>query len=146
MKRELFFLLLFLVSVLAPAVVFPKEYKTALFKSGTTLKMEVAQTEPDRQRGLMFREQLPAGTGMLFIFPVEAPYRFWMKNCKFPIDIIWLNAEKVIVYAAQSVPPCKSDPCPDYGPHQDQSALYVIETSSGFIKKQGLHVGMAVGF
>ncbi len=107
--------------------------------------MEVADTPSARHMGLMFREKLSAGTGMVFIFPVEALHRFWMKNCKFPIDMIWLNKGKVIVYTEQNVPPCKNDPCPDYGP-KDKPALYVIETSAGFIKKEGLRVGMTVKF
>ncbi len=107
--------------------------------------MEVAQTNADRQKGLMFREHLSDGTGMLFIFAVAAPYRFWMKNCKLPLDIVWLNPRKQIVFMAQSVPPCKNDPCPDYGP-KDQLALYVIETASGTIKKEGLQIGATVRF
>jgi len=107
--------------------------------------MEVADTPQARQRGLMFRERLPADTGMLFIFPVSAPHRFWMKNCKFPIDIIWLNQEKQIVFVAQSVPPCKRDPCPEYGP-KDQLSLYVIEAPTGFSKKEELRVGATVKF
>jgi len=107
--------------------------------------MEVAETPQARQMGLMFREKLSHGTGMLFIFPSEAPHRFWMKNCKFPIDIIWLNKGKQIVFVAQNVPPCKVDPCPDYGP-KDQSALYVIEASAGTIKKEKLQIGATVRF
>lgn len=148
MKRESLFLLWLVLILFSPLVVFPQEgktYKTALFPSGTKISMEVAETEPARQLGLMFREQLLKGTGMLFIFPFEAPHRFWMKNCKFPIDIIWLNKGRKIVYVAQNVPPCKGDPCQDYGP-ANQSALYVIETSAGFFKKERLRIGMTVGF
>jgi len=143
MRRAFLYLLLFLT--FPPSSVFSKEFKTALFPSGTKIKMEVAETPQARQMGLMFREKLSHGTGMLFIFPSEAPHRFWMKNCKFPIDIIWMNHKKQIVYIEQSVPPCKNDPCPDYGP-KDQLALYVIETSAGTIKKEKLRIGMTVGF
>jgi len=129
-----------------PLPVFSKEvkgYKTALFPSGTKIRLEVADTPQTRQMGLMFRERLPTGTGMLFVFPVSAPHRFWMKNCKFPIDMVWLSKGGQIVYVAQNVQPCKGDPCPDYGP-KDQPALYVIETSAGFSKQEQLRVGMAV--
>jgi uncharacterized membrane protein (UPF0127 family) len=151
MRASLLFLLFFL-TLLFPPVVFSKEtsegakkYKTALFPSGTKIKMEVADTPKARHMGLMFRDQIPAGTGMLFVFPVEALHRFWMKNCKFPIDMVWLNKRNQIVYIAQDVPPCKSDPCPDYGPN-DQPALYVIETSAGFSKKERLRIGATVRF
>lgn len=107
--------------------------------------MEVADTDVLRQKGLMFRDRLEKGAGMLFVFTIEAPHRFWMKNCKFPIDILWLNQKKQIVYFAENVPPCKAEPCPDYGPTK-QTALYVIETSAGFSRKEKLAVGMTVVF
>jgi uncharacterized membrane protein (UPF0127 family) len=120
-------------------------YKTAVFPSGTKMQMEIADTDESRRKGLMFRDHLTKGTGMLFIFSVSAPHRFWMKNCKFPIDIIWLNKKKQILYLLENVPPCKDDPCPDYGPTQE-SALYVIETVAGFAKKEKLATGMTIWF
>lgn len=54
--------------------------------------------------------------GMIFIYPTEGDYRFRMKNTLIPLDMIWLNANKEIVYIATDVPPCKADPCPTYGP------------------------------
>ena len=93
----------------------------------------------------MFRERLPAGGGMLFIFQEPGPYQFWMKNCKFPIDIIWLGKEKQIVYLSEKTPPCRSDPCPTYGPKQEK-ALYVLEVASGFAQKEKLKLGMKVRF
>jgi len=145
MRRASVFLLLLFLPLLIAATSPAKKHKAVLFPSGTKMKLEVADTESARQKGLMFREHLPHGTGMLFVFPIEAPHRFWMKNCQFPIDIIWLSSGKQVVFIAQSVPPCKNDPCPDYGP-KDQSALYVIETSAGFIRKEKLKMGMSVRF
>ena len=147
MRRVSVFPLLLSLLLFPPLSAFSKEkaVRIAVFPGGTKIKMEVAETEPDRRLGLMFRDHLPVGTGMLFIFPTEAPHRFWMKDCKFPIDIIWLNQRKQIVYIAESVPPCKDNSCPDYGP-KGQLALYVIETSAGFSKKEGLRSGMTVRF
>jgi uncharacterized membrane protein (UPF0127 family) len=93
----------------------------------------------------MFRDRLPAGGGMLFIFPQAAPYKFWMKNCKFPIDIIWLDEAKEIIYISEKTPPCQSEPCPLYGPTQ-QNALYVLEVASGFTQREHLKLGMKVQF
>ncbi len=109
------------------------------------IKAEVADTPEARERGLMFRKELPEGVGMLFVFSDAAPHQFWTKNCLFPMDMIWLDRQKQMIYFAQSVPPCKADPCPQYGPQQ-QEALYVIETAGGFIKKNRLVLGSQVKF
>lgn len=142
-------LLLFVLIFVCPAsTLSAKEnasYKIAVFPSGTKIKMEMANTDALRQKGLMFRDHLDKGTGMLFVFTVPAPHRFWMKNCKFPIDILWLNQKKQIVYLVEAVPPCLEDPCPDYGPTQEK-ALYVIETNAGFAKKEKLKHGLVIRF
>ncbi len=121
-----------------------KRYITVRFPSGAKIKAEVADTEEKRTLGLMFREHLDPDQGMIFIFPVADYYRFWMKNCLFDIDIIWLDEKKRIVYHEENLPPCKADPCPSYG-HQGK-ALYVVETRGGFFKKMGLKNGMIVEF
>lgn len=121
-----------------------KRYITVRFPSGARIKAEVADTEEKRTLGLMFREHLDPDQGMIFIFPVADYYRFWMKNCLFDIDIIWLDDKKRIVYHEENLPPCKADPCPSYG-HQGK-ALYVVETTGGFFKKMGLKNGMIVEF
>lgn len=93
----------------------------------------------------MFRDSLSPGSGMLFIFQEAHPYLFWMKNCKFPIDIIWLNEKKEVVFISEKTPPCKADPCPNYGP-TDKDALYVVEVESGFAAKEKLKLGSKVRF
>lgn len=121
-----------------------KRYITVRFPSGAKITAEMADTEEKRTLGLMFREHLDPDQGMIFIFPVADYYRFWMKNCLFDIDIIWLDEKKRIVYHEENLPPCKADPCPSYG-HQGK-ALYVVETTGGFFKKMGLKNGMIVEF
>ncbi|MFQ5542831.1 MAG: DUF192 domain-containing protein [Nitrospiria bacterium] len=115
------------------------------FPSGTTIHAEVVDTPEKREQGLMFREHLPEGGGMLFVFQKAKPYQFWMKNCKFPIDIIWLSKTKKIIYISEKTPPCQADPCPLYGPKK-QNALYVLEVASGFSKREGLSQGIKIQF
>ncbi len=115
------------------------------FPSGTILGAEVADTPETRERGLMFRDHLPKGGALLFIFEKAGPYTFWMKNCKFPIDIIWMDENKKIIHIAKDTPPCTSDPCPTYGPKQ-KKALYVLEVAAGFSKKENLRLGQPVRF
>jgi hypothetical protein len=114
----------------------------AAFPDGTVVSVEIADTEPVRQRGLMFRERLAPNEGMVFVFPEPGDYPFWMKNTLIPLDILWLDRQARIVSIARSVPPCKADPCPSYPP--DAAASYVIEVVSGFARQHGLKVGDVV--
>jgi uncharacterized membrane protein (UPF0127 family) len=118
------------------------------FPDGTTVRAELADTPAVRQRGLMFRRSLGPNEGMLFVFEQPGSYPFWMQNCLFPIDIIWLDADARVVSIAHAVPPCRlpgCDPpcgsfdCPTY-PHDGQ-ALYVVEVVAGFAKQHGVKVG-----
>ncbi len=84
--------------------------------SGKVLQAEVMVSDEDRAMGLMFRPSLPLDRGMIFVFETADFHGIWMKNCRFPIDILWLDEEKKVVHVAESVPPCKADPCPVYNP------------------------------
>ncbi len=101
--------------------------------------VDVVNTDALRQRGLMFRENLPQGTGMFFVFDEALIYPFWMKNMKFPIDILWMDEAKAVVHLAASVPPCASESCPVYTPAA--KAKYVLEIPSGDALKYGITVG-----
>ena len=100
----------------------------------TCVSVEISDSETSRAKGLMFRESLPDKTGMLFIFPAEGLYSFWMKNTLIPLDIIWLDKDLRVVYIESFVPPCKSYDCPSYTPQTE--AKYVLEVNAGFC---GLH-------
>lgn len=110
-----------------------------VFPDRTKVIVEIADTDAKRQRGLMFREQMAPTDGMIFLFDEPGNYPFWMKNTLIPLDMIWLDRDARIVWIAESVPPCKADPCPSYD-HKGQ-ALYVVEVVSGFAKEHKLRVG-----
>ena len=112
--------------------------------SGTTIQAELALTPEQRARGLMFRDGLDPDRGMLFVFPEASFHDFWMKNCRFPIDIIWLSPEKRIVHIERAVPPCKEDPCPTYG--SLRRALYVLEVVADLSRREGLRLGDPIDF
>ncbi|MBF0485322.1 MAG: DUF192 domain-containing protein [Candidatus Omnitrophica bacterium] len=101
--------------------------------------VELAVSPEERERGLMYREKLAQGAGMLFIFDKEDVYSFWMKNTKIPLDIIWLDSQKRVVYIGANIPPCVNDPCPSYNPLK--KALYVLEIPSGAAVKSQIAVG-----
>ena len=108
------------------------------------ITVEVAATPRARQRGLMFRESLPSHRGMLFVFPRDDFWTFWMKNTRFPLDMIWIGSDRTIVYMIPHVPPCRADPCPTYTPLK--KARYVLEVPAGSIGKWNLRVGQKVRF
>ena len=112
--------------------------------SGRVLQVEVMVKDEDRAMGLMFRPFLPQGRGMLFVFDSAEFHGIWMKNCKFPIDILWLDEDKRIVHVAESVPPCKADPCPVYNPMR--RASYVVELSAGQARREKAVLGASVQF
>jgi len=107
----------------------------------TCFNVEVVQTINERQKGLMFRENLDNNSGMLFIFPESNKHGFWMKNTLIPLDIIWIDQNKTVVYIKENIIPCKVDykDCPIYYPQKE--ALYVLEVNFGKVKENNLSVG-----
>ena len=112
--------------------------------SGKILQVEVMVKDEDRQMGLMFRPSLPDDHGMLFLFGELGFHGIWMKNCKFPIDILWLDEGRHVVHVEENVPPCKADPCPVYNPLR--KAAYVVELNAGQARREKAAVGSSVSF
>lgn len=110
---------------------------------GVQIEAELAYTDANRARGLMFRENLASNAGMLFVFPSLDVQSFWMKNTLIPLDILWLNERKEVVYML-TAQPCKKDPCESIVPLQ--KALYVLEVNAGFTKKHNIGIGAQFEF
>lgn len=116
----------------------------AIQLSGQTIRVSVADTEASREQGLSGRTNLSEDEGMLFVFPKDGKYAFWMKDMHFPIDIMWLSADPstgsgqaVVVYMAQNVSP---DSFPQtFRP--DVLARYVLELPAGYAKEYNVQVG-----
>ncbi|MBM3233990.1 DUF192 domain-containing protein [Candidatus Pacearchaeota archaeon] len=100
--------------------------------------IEIAKSAEERERGLMFREKLDTSSGMLFIFPSEGEYNFWMKNTLIPLDIIWINSDKEVVYIAENMQPC-NETCNSINP--GKKSKYVLEINFGEADRLGLKVG-----
>jgi len=124
--------------VAAPAVI------PLTLPSGKVLQVEVMVNDEDRQMGLMFRPSLPPDRGLVFVFDTEEFHGFWMKNCKFPIDMVWLDRDKRVVHVAEAVPPCKAEPCPVYTPLR--RASYVVEMNAGQARREKAVVGATLSF
>jgi uncharacterized membrane protein (UPF0127 family) len=114
------------------------------FPDGSSIMAELARTDEERARGLMFRERIRPDEGMLFVFEEEGLHSFWMKNTLVPLDILWLGRDRRIIHIAADVPPCKSDPCPTYGP--DIPASFVLELKAGEARARGLKPGDRLEF
>jgi uncharacterized membrane protein (UPF0127 family) len=102
---------------------------------GQRFAVEIADDEASRQRGLMFRDDLPAERGMLFIFEREQPLAFWMKNTRIPLDILYFDDDRKLVSLAAGVPPCTTPQCPSYP--SDAPARYTLELKAGTARKLG---------
>lgn len=101
--------------------------------------VEIADEPSELQHWLMGRKELSAGSGMLFVFPREGTWQFWMKDTLIPLDMLWIGSGGVVTHIAEQVPPCLADPCPAYGPSTG-AALYVLEIASGMVKQSGIEV------
>jgi len=144
--RTLLFLLI-IVFILFYLAILPYYYNkkpTVCISRFKCLNVEIADDEYNITRGLMYRDTLKKDTGMLFVFKEESIYNFWMKNMKFPIDIIWIDSNLTIAHIERNVPPCNADPCPKYAPKN--KARYVLETSANFTSKNDVDIGTKVGF
>ncbi len=99
--------------------------------------VELATTTQERAQGLMGRNKLDAGRGMLFVFEDEGNHSFWMKDMKFALDIIWLNTGREIVYISSYTQPCELlKPCPSITP--PVRARYVLEVGAGEAYELGI--------
>lgn len=127
----------------APAPVAANEPRVT-FPNGDVIAVEIAANPELRAQGLMYRDQLRPSSGMLFFFPEDGDYGFWMKNTMIPLDMIWIDSGRRIVHIKTDVPPCKADPCPSYEP--GVTARYVLEVAAGEAAKRGWKVGDVLRF
>lgn len=114
--------------------------------SGITIQAEIADTPQKRATGLMFRDHLKKDHGMLFIFNEPQAWTFWMKNTKIPLDLIWLDGKKRVIYIERNVPICTrtDESCPQYRPNDD--ALFVLEIAGGTVDGYKIEKGSKLQF
>lgn len=133
------------VTTTAPSTVQPAASgPRVIFPDGFVVSVETVADDELRAQGLMYRDHLLPATGMLFFFPVDGVYQFWMKNTRIPLDMIFIDAGHRVVGVSQQVPPCHADPCPSYGPNL--ASRYVLEVSGGVSAQHGLKAGDVLRF
>jgi hypothetical protein len=102
-------------------------------------RAEVARTEEQRQRGLMFRRELPADQAMLFTQP-PGQARFWMKNTLIPLDILYFDRDGTLLEILATLPPCNVADCPLY-PSAAATVRYILEINGGEAARQEIRIG-----
>jgi uncharacterized membrane protein (UPF0127 family) len=100
-----------------------------------TVVAEVASTPDQRAQGLMYREALPDGTGMLFVFPDNQVRAFWMANTYVPLDIAYMDPSYRIVDIVQ-MEPLVTDTYPSSAP-----AMFALEVRQGWFADNGISEG-----
>lgn len=104
---------------------------------GHRYMVEIAKTDAQRARGLMFRDRMARNHGMLFIHDIKEPLAYWMKNTLIALDIFYFDSERRLVSVSKRTPPCdQGDACPPY--RSEGPALYVLELNAGLADR--LHV------
>ena len=112
---------------------------------GKRFDVEVADNAAERERGLMFRDEMAADHGMIFIHDNEEPQAYWMKNTHIPLDILYFDHARKLVSAQQRVPPCSLGVnCPPFA--SEGPALYVLELNAGTAEAMGLQPGDELRF
>jgi len=107
------------------------------------LYLEIA-SEPAKQiQGLSNRKILKSDHGMLFVYTDKKIRTFWMKDMNFPLDIIWINDNK-IVGIDKNLPPAGSQPEKTY--HSPEAVNYVLEVNAGLADRNQIKDGNLVKF
>ncbi len=112
---------------------------------GKRIEVEVADDDAERQRGLMFRDEMADGHGMVFIHDDEQIQAYWMKNTHIPLDILYFDRARKLVSTQHRVPPCSlGDRCPSFP--SEGPALYVLELNAGVAESMGVQPGDEITF
>jgi len=142
------FLFIAVIIVLLLAVFFGRVFGRRLFFknaptsqvviNGQTIQAETVTSASDMYRGLSLRPSLGANSGMLFLFPDEAPREFVMRQMEFPLDIIFMDHHSIIKIAA-NLPPEGLNPTVIYS--SDASADAVLEVNAGYAAAHNIKIG-----
>lgn len=132
--------------VTTPKPVFRKDGELKFIDSKTSkeissIDIEVADDNAEREQGLMYRETMAENNGMLFLMETEETQAFWMKNTILPLDILFVDANHRIVSIHTNCKPYSLDQIVSAKP-----ALYVVEVNNGYTTKYGIKAGDLISF
>lgn len=112
--------------------------KTELIVGGTKLQVEIADSAVEIEQGLSTREKLGKNEGMYFVLSKKQIVEFWMKEMRFPLDIIWI-AEGKIVGFVENAPIPSGNTIPTFT--SPQPITHVLEVNAGFVKQRSIKKG-----
>lgn len=107
-----------------------------LFGAVQRFSVDLADDPDERARGLMFRDQMPMASGMLFVFPAPKHATFWMKNTPLSLDIIFADATGLVTHVQDSTEPMSEDLI-DGG----EGVAFVLEINGGLARPMGILPG-----
>lgn len=117
------------------------KFDRAKIEVGTKiLNVEIAEKTPQHERGLMFREKLASDDGMLFIFPVEQPLYFWMKNTVIDLSIGYFDKDGILVDTQEMKATSVMYENPPNYPSK-KPAMYALEMNKGWFAKNHVKIG-----
>ncbi len=136
-------LVLILIVVAAANVNKLQKPTTQVTINSTVYNLTLADTETELMSGLSGVEKLDSNGGLLMQFPSDDTWGIWMKDMKIPLDIIWLNKDKKVVYIKENVNP-------DLGTstvmRPDEPCRYVLELTDGSVRRAEIRVGQQTNF
>lgn len=106
-----------------------------------TLLVEVAEANEQHERGLMYRNKLPANEGMLFIFKDPRVLNFWMKNTFIDLSIAYIDQNKIIVDIQEMKATNQLMLGEPRSYPSQKAAMYALEMNSGWFKKHKIRIG-----
>jgi len=103
------------------------------------IRAEIASTFDSRARGLMFRKELGANSGMLFVFTEVAPHCMWMKNTYVPLSVAFMDEQGTIVSIHDMKPHDETSHC------AAKPARFALEMNQGWFARKGIKAGAKIG-
>jgi uncharacterized membrane protein (UPF0127 family) len=126
-------------ALLALALAFPHGTATITTpRAHVQVRVEIADNDARRERGLMFRTRLAANAGMAFVWPTNVASAFWMKDTRIPLSVAFFDAKGRIVRVLDMAP-CRADPCPIYDPRATYRGA--LEVNKGAFRRWKVRVG-----
>jgi uncharacterized protein len=111
--------------------------QTTVWLGDGVFQTSLATTSQAREKGLSGTDQLAPDRAMLFVFDTSDRWGIWMKDMNYPIDVVWLNDQKQVVYSVSNMNP---DSYPEVFTPKE-SARYVVELAAGTIASKAIHTG-----
>jgi hypothetical protein len=126
-------------ALLAIALAFPHGTATiATPRTHVKVRVEIADSDTRRERGLMFRTKLASNAGMAFVWRGDVAGAFWMKNTRIPLSIAFYDGKGRIVRILDMAP-CTADPCALYDPQATYRGA--LEVNRGAFRRWKVRVG-----